>query len=468
MEWIAPFIFSVLAATTVLQLLWAHSLSAIARKNDLGSLMEVFAWLPLLQLVPMLAVGGGAVGRALLGLSVIMVGNVAVLGAAAMLGGSLGSVLTSIVLLCTMLICTGYFMQIYWNTAAHRGLSGWVGILMFVPLVNFFVYPFIAFHDGWARPHVAGMILGTVMTLGSMLSYLQIIDRLGNDPGFEASLAKLSETEGFQKSGALGPMEVEELDLMEEPSEPVAVPAELPTPLAQEEQRSIRALYDLKGRFAVLDSLTAPQNMRIQDNRVRALKQIRRLRVSLESRREEIDHETFEEFATHLVRVETRVHGPGYIPPSGHLTIAQGDATPSPAGLDGEASPASLSASGSRRNVAPIRPVPVQPADECPYGTELRSRSGEKGDEEWCQQLGEGGGLRHGGYARYFKAGQPEQVGEYRDGLRIGVWTRFHRSGEVRAQAEFERGLQHGWLVAFDESGSRKQAVLFDRGARIE
>jgi hypothetical protein len=151
--------------------------------------------------------------------------------------------------------------------------------------------------------------------------------------------------------------------------------------------------------------------MRIQDNRVRALKQIRKLRVSLESRREEIDHEIFEEFATHLIRVETRVHGPGYVPPSGHLTIVQRDATESPSGLAGEGRPsfpsglagegrpASPSASGPRRNVAPIRPIPVQPADECPYGTELRSRSGKKGDEEWCQQLGEGGGLRHGGYA---------------------------------------------------------------------
>jgi hypothetical protein len=167
MEWIAPLIFSVLVTATVLQLLWAHSLSAIARKNDLGSMMEVFAWVPLLQLVPMLAVGGGAVGRALLGLSVIIVGNVAVFSAAAMLGEGLSPALTGIALLCTMLICTGYFMQIYWNTAAHPGLPGWVGILMFVPLVNFFVYRFIAFHDGWARPHVAGMILGTVMTLGS-------------------------------------------------------------------------------------------------------------------------------------------------------------------------------------------------------------------------------------------------------------------------------------------------------------
>ena len=106
-------------------------------------------------------------------------------------------------------------------------------------------------------------------------------------------------------------------------------------------------------------------------------------------------------------------------------------------------------------------------SDTCPAGAELRSRTREGGEEEWCQQLAQYGGLRDGWYARYFEGGRPEQVGEYRDGLRVGVWTRFHRSGEVRAQAQFEAGLQHGWLLSFDENGDRKKAVRFEQGTAV-
>jgi len=118
-------------------------------------------------------------------------------------------------------------------------------------------------------------------------------------------------------------------------------------------------------------------------------------------------------------------------------------------------------------DLAPMRAFPVQAAETCPSGTELRSRTSEKGEEEWCQQLAGNGGLRHGWYARYFEGGQPEQVGEYRDGLRVGVWTRFYPAGQVRAQAQFSEGLQHGWLLSFDESGERNRARRFERGAAV-
>ena len=42
---------------------------------------------------------------------------------------------------------------------------------MFVPLVNLFAYPFMAFHDGWTGPHKIGLLIGTLITVGSMTPY---------------------------------------------------------------------------------------------------------------------------------------------------------------------------------------------------------------------------------------------------------------------------------------------------------
>ena len=118
-------------------------------------------------------------------------------------------------------------------------------------------------------------------------------------------------------------------------------------------------------------------------------------------------------------------------------------------------------------DLAPTRPFPVRISEDCPPQTELRTRSSDKGEEEWCQRLASHGGLRHGWYARLFDDGRPEQVGEYRDGLRVGVWTRFHRDGSIRAQAQFEGGMQHGWLLSFDRDGVRQKAVRFAEGNRV-
>ena len=42
---------------------------------------------------------------------------------------------------------------------------------MFVPLANLAAYPIIAFHDGWKGPHKIGLLLGTLITVGSMAPY---------------------------------------------------------------------------------------------------------------------------------------------------------------------------------------------------------------------------------------------------------------------------------------------------------
>ena len=39
------------------------------------------------------------------------------------------------------------------GTAERRDLPRFVGLLCFVPVVNFFVYPYMAFHDGFVAPN---------------------------------------------------------------------------------------------------------------------------------------------------------------------------------------------------------------------------------------------------------------------------------------------------------------------------
>jgi hypothetical protein len=41
----------------------------------------------------------------------------------------------------TGLLCLVYFGHIAYRTASARDLPGWIGLLVFVPIVNFFIYP---------------------------------------------------------------------------------------------------------------------------------------------------------------------------------------------------------------------------------------------------------------------------------------------------------------------------------------
>jgi hypothetical protein len=41
-------------------------------------------------------------------------------------------------------------------------------LLVAVPGISFFVYPVIAFHDGWLAPHKRGAPIGLLLALGSI------------------------------------------------------------------------------------------------------------------------------------------------------------------------------------------------------------------------------------------------------------------------------------------------------------
>jgi hypothetical protein len=490
---ILPFMLGLLGLSIVLQLLWTWSLSAIAAKTEQSELMQVLAWIPILQIAPMIVAGGGSVGHFLLGALGLILGVGALATVSAVLGSTLGMLISGLSIGVATLLCIVYFGRLAWNTALNRDLSGWVGLLVFVPFANLIAYPYLAFHDGWIAPHKLGLVIGLVLTFGSAAPTYQTIRMLQEGGELSTQLALLAsdelEIEGLEASleqqlqqqlaselarqlGEEG-RPTFELVLGEDahsdaPSSDGYTGAE---PRASERgtgqrskknrnaqvgdrdaRASIRALLALKSRFEALEQRTQPNRLQQPGERARAREGLHSIRSELEAHRDMLDRPTFDELARHLGEIEARIEESSQSQTAARRAIA------------GSPGPAAIPAY-SEQSLPPTRPIRIQPADECPTGTELRSEKGDQGEEEWCQQLAEFGGLRHGWYARYAADGRPESLGEYDNGLRVGVWTRFHPSGEVRAQAEFAKGLQHGWLLSFDESGERTKAIRFEQGA---
>ena len=467
MEAIAPIGFAVLGLLLGgAYFVTCHALSVVARKTDQGDVAEILAYVPILQIAPMVWAGGGSLVRFLV-FSVALLGANVLLGFAAVkAGGEEGSALATAMQLgassLLMIASSIYFTLLGWRTADRRGLPGWIALMMWVPLLSFFLYPILAFHDGWARPHKVGAVIAVLFTVGITAPMVM----LARDPEILAAAMASAEVEraaSLEDVGSLDAMPV--VPVAGDPGQPGGQPAAMPAPVAQDHDASIRALLALQGGFETLDARAAPQNLRTPANRTRVLAMVRGLRNELEQSRDALDAETYQELANHLVRTEARIRDrarPSKAGSAGSIRLAD---TPiaTRAETTGPAAPDPSAAGGG----APTRPFPVQVTEDCPVGTELRTRARDDGEEEWCQQLAAAGGLRHGWYARYRADGKPEQVGEYRNGLRVGVWTRFHPGGEVRAQAEFEGGLQHGWLLSFAQSGELKRAARFERGAAV-
>lgn len=87
MESIASIYLSFVVFSAVLQLFWGYALSTIARKGGQSDLMQVLAWIPILQIAPMIVAGGGSVQSFLLGSIGLFVGAVVLGIVSAFLGG---------------------------------------------------------------------------------------------------------------------------------------------------------------------------------------------------------------------------------------------------------------------------------------------------------------------------------------------------------------------------------------------
>ena len=464
----------VIAIFVVSLFVMGHPTSVIARKTDQSDTAEVLAWIPGLQFIPMIWAAGGTVWQVVVLSAAVVLSAVLTGVASGALGeGPLAAMVGAYSTWAVDLYFLGFSGWLGWRLADRRELPPVFGLLLALPLLNIIATWVLAFHDGWARPHRGGLAAAGALSLALILPGVYLANHV-DEEALEGMLAEWGEAAMAAQMAELEAMEAEGAfeGAIEGPA-PTALPSELadrPPQDAlprQQNDRTIRALFELKGRFERLDALLSTTAS--DDDRMSALALVQSVRGDLEGLHADLDRETYEELAHHLNRLEASLDSPDAAGAtgSGSLVLGSKRSARTSRGSDTPAAAAPL-AEG-----APLRPFAVQVADGCPEGTELRTRAGETGEtgetgeEEWCQQSAGNGGLRHGWYARYFANGKPEQVGEYHEGLRVGVWTRFHPSGAVRAQAEFDAGLQHGWLLTFSESGERKKAVRFVEGSPL-
>lgn len=140
---------AILLAGLFVSLLSCYALQTVADK--LEQPYSWMAWVPLLQTYPLVKAGGQSFPHFVgLMLAIIPVALVAALT------GPLGAV----VMLGYLAWILVFFVRLLWNTAEARGVSGWIGILVMIPLVGPLFYLYIAFHDGPVAPSKAGLVMG--------------------------------------------------------------------------------------------------------------------------------------------------------------------------------------------------------------------------------------------------------------------------------------------------------------------
>jgi len=379
---------------------------------------------------------------------------------AVFLGDSFGRGVAALGLALTGLIGIFYFGRIACNTATVRDLPGWMGILLFVPILNLFIYPYFAFHDGWVGPNKIGLAIGLVFVAGGMAPSFEVIRSMNESGSFSpALLVNMSNSQLHEFTGERGQPPGIAVKMVDPSPNDVQLDSSRPRSQGlQKDGESIRVLYALKSRFDTLEDLARSENLSIEEGRERALAIIQTIRADLNSNRARLDDSTYGELASHLLGIETRIHS--------RSPATTSESQYALAAFD-PAAQKSKAPSFSDATAPPVRPYPVHASNDCPAGTETRTKKNEANEEEWCQQSAASGGLRQGWYARYGQDGQPESMGQYEQGLRVGVWTRFHPTGEVRAQAEFREGLQHGWALTFSRAGERTRSARFENGAPV-
>jgi hypothetical protein len=143
---------TIFALVVLLELGFCYTLQTIADKQDVAH--SWLAWVPLLQLHPLLR-SGGASSLSFLGLLAA--------GIAAIILGALIGPLGGLLALAWAGWALIFFGRVFWNTAENRHVSGWIGLLAFLPLINFFAYLYIAFHDGPVAPSRLGVVLGVIL-----------------------------------------------------------------------------------------------------------------------------------------------------------------------------------------------------------------------------------------------------------------------------------------------------------------
>jgi hypothetical protein len=429
--YLAGFMLAITLLSIVVQLVFAYALQTLAYKNEMSSLAETLAWLPILNLYPFIACGGGSFSRFLIGVAVFFAGAIGLGIASGMSGGEGGMAFVAVgFALIGSLVTLVYFGRIFWRTAERRGLSGFIGLLSFVPVVNLLVYPYIAFHDGLVPVNRIGAALGFLLIAGPSIASYQLsslatlaaqtqMAESGDDGsmGMAAALAMLSGSGNVQpdlEATKIG-MQIAMLD----PSDPEVM----------------EQIVEIHQQIAeVADTLPADRADFLRDR--------------LATTEQQIPEDSSPE-----EEVLARMHGGG-------LAVT-GSAQPS--SQRQHFAPPAAPGAGSGRAYTPQQALPVPGDMSCQPGTLQRGNPDEK---TWCEQTG--GGIKHGWSSSRHRNGQLAAAGQYRDGLRHGVWTRWYDDGALRVQAEFERDLQDGQMIAWDRNGNVTAVSRFEAGELVQ
>jgi hypothetical protein len=237
-----------LVITTALQLLFCTTLEVIADKQEIPA--PWLAWVPLLQIYPMVKAGNGSVAQ----LVVLILSLFAVGIAGALLAPVLSPLVAVALVLGWGVWASVYFGRLMWNTAVNRGVSGWLGVLVFVPLVGFFAYLYIAFHDGVQGPSKLGLALGVIlyvlptvpmMRSGSEIGQLAALGAQMGSGDQAAALEALAQMSGDESLAAAD---------LERMMQQLGQASESRT----QGERSLPAGFDEEEGFAVDDAFVCP------------------------------------------------------------------------------------------------------------------------------------------------------------------------------------------------------------------
>jgi hypothetical protein len=415
----------------LLQLFSAYALQTISEKNELPDFAQLLAWIPMLQIYPLVKCGGGDFKRFMLAIAGIVGGGVLLGILAAVLGDD--AIVTVLALLFWAGVVLGslyYFGRILWRTAEMRGVSGWIGLLglLFFP----FVYGYIAFHDGWGSPNKAGLAIGTLLAFGPLVGQYQMVNMMPQQ------MEQALQAEG------MGEMEAELVNMMNSATGGMQIQQ---TPADQ-------AAMEIQAKLAMVEASDPgdPQQLEMMQQN------LEQIRDQIATNEPELDAKATMELHSLLREQQAR------------LTPTGAESTP-PAAPNPEIASAAPEPSG--RPITAEAPydeligfaVPASPP--CQPGTRLRGAAPPEGLKQWCTRMGPDEGMRQGWYTEWNENGSRALAGEYREGLRVGVWTRWFPNGVKRVQAEFRDGLQDGILVAWNQQGEKVVEQSFSQGSPV-
>jgi hypothetical protein len=410
----------------------SYTLQTIADKNDLSEIARFLCWVPILNTWPMLQACGASLKEFLL----VMVGLVAAAVAAGVTSSAIGGTVGVAIAFCfgigAGLYALYYFGKLCWVLAERRDLSGWIGLLMFVPIINIGVFAYIAFYDGLSPINKAGCAVGVLLAVGSSMGNYQLQSLFEeNGQAFEMALQEAAEGDPQMMAAleqAAKQAANDDTIAVEDGSMPAMesgsvgdMPLQAPDSEMDQTRNAIRAMMVMGERFDAIKALDPGDAA--QAAQMRAM--LDSTRSELAGMQHALGDEAAQQFRVELDQLEARLE-------------------------TGDPVPARMADSSSAIS-----------AGRCPTGTRQMGNTPPQGYSAWCERSG---GVKHGWSASWYENGELESKGTYADGLRVGVWRRYFQDGSTKVEAEFHEGKQNGLMRVFDASGRMMRATRFRDG----